>query len=144
MKVLLINGEQALIDKHQYFPFTYKISDLDEVNIINFPSTKSVMLPRNTVNDDLFGNIAEITRTNFGYDDGQSRVSFNQFKKANYTLMYFSEIVSEGILRIVNITNTYYEVELYDKAIELLEELEDVELNEMNIIRSEEHTSELQ
>ena len=134
MKVLLINGEQALIDKHQYFPFTYKISDLEEVNIINFPSTKSVMLPRNTVNDDLFGNIAEITRTNFGYDDGQSRVSFNQFKKANYTLMYFSEIVSEGILRIVNITNTYYEVELYDKAIELLEELEDIELNEMNII----------
>ena len=134
MKQLIINGKLALIDIDQYFPFTYKVSDLEEVNIINFPSTKSVTLPRNTQNDELFGHIAEITRINYGYEDNNSGVSFNQFKKAQYTLLNNSEVVSEGILRIVNITNDSYEVELYDGAIELLEDLEDKYLNELEII----------
>lgn len=134
MKQLIINGDLALIDVNQYFPFTYKVSDLEEINIINFPSTKSVMLPRNTQNDELFGHIAEISRVNYGYADGGSGVSFNQFKKANYTLLNNSEIVSEGLLRIVNITRDAYEVELYDESIELLEELEDKEISDLTII----------
>lgn len=134
MKQLIINGELAFIDKDQYFPFTYKISDLEEINIINFPSTKSIMLPRNTQNDEIFGHIAEITRNNYGFSDNQSGVSFNQIKKANYELKNNSEMVSEGIVRIVNITHSHYEVELYDKAIEVLEELEDKEINDLEII----------
>jgi hypothetical protein len=134
MKQLIINGNLALIDINQYFPFTYKISDLEEINIINFPSTKTVELPRNSQNDEIFGHIAEITRINYGYEDNNSGVSFNQFKKAQYVLLNNSVVVSEGILRIVNITNDKYEVELYDLAIELLEELEDKQLNELEII----------
>ena len=134
MKQLIINGNLALIDINQYFPFTYKISDLEEINIINFPSTKTVELPRNSQNDEIFGHIAEITRINYGYEDNKSGISFNQFKKAEYTLLNNSEVVSEGILRIVNITNDNYEVELYDNAIELLEDLEDKYLNGLDII----------
>ena len=134
MKRLLINGKLAVIEADQYFPFTYKISDLEDINIVNFPSTKSFMLPRNTQNDDLFGHIAEITRLNFGYENNLSGVSFNQFKKATYELQYGSKTISEGILRIVNITEDNYEVELYDRAIELLEELEDRELKDLKII----------
>ena len=134
MKQLIINGDLCLINDEQYFPFTYKISDLEEINIINFPSTKTVELPRNSQNDEIFGHIAEITRINYGYEDNKSGISFNQFKKAEYTLLNNSEVVSEGILRIVNITNDNYEVELYDGAIELLEDLEDKYLNELEII----------
>lgn len=134
MKQLIINGDLCLINDSQYFPFTYKISDLEEINIINFPSTKTVELPRNSQNDEIFGHIAEITRINYGYEDNKSGISFNQFKKAEYTLLNNSEVVSEGILRIVNITNDSYEVELYDNAINLLEDLEDKYLNELEII----------
>ncbi len=134
MKQLIINGDLCLINDSQYFPFTYKISDLEEINIINFPSTKTVELPRNSQNDEIFGHIAEITRINYGYEDNKSGISFNQFKKAEYTLLNNSEVVSEGILRIVNITNDNYEVELYDNAINLLEDLEDKYLNELEII----------
>ena len=134
MKQLIINGDLCLINDSQYFPFTYKVSDLEEINIINFPSTKTVELPRNSQNDEIFGHIAEITRINYGYEDNKSGISFNQFKKAEYTLLNNSEVVSEGILRIVNITNDNYEVELYDNAINLLEDLEDKYLNELEII----------
>jgi len=65
MKQLIINGDLCLINDSQYFPFTYKISDLEEINIINFPSTKTVELPRNSQNDEIFGHIAEITRINY-------------------------------------------------------------------------------
>lgn len=133
MKRLLINGKLAVIEADQYFPFTYKISDLEDINIVNFPSTKSFMLPRNTQNDDLFGHIAEITRLNYGYEDNKSGVSFNQFKKATYELLSDSQIISKGLVRIVNITNDFYEVELYDQAIDLLEELEDKEISELTI-----------
>ena len=134
MKQLIINGNLCFINDSQYFPFTYKISDLEEINIINFPSTKTVELPRNSQNDEIFGHIAEITRINYGYEDNKSGISFNQFKKAEYTLLNNSEVVSEGILRIVNITNDNYEVELYDNTINLLEDLEDKYLNELEII----------
>ena len=99
MKQLIINGELAFIDKDQYFPFTYKISDLEEINIINFPSTKSIMLPRNTQNDEIFGHIAEITRNNYGFSDNQSGVSFNQIKKASYEFPHLASNLSEELYK---------------------------------------------
>lgn len=125
MKKLIINGEIAIIEAEQYFPFTYKLSDLEEINVINFPSTKSVILPRGTQNDEIFGHIAEITRLNTYGEDNKVGVSFNQFKKGQYELLNGSELVSKGIIRIVNITEEGYEIELYDQAIELLEILEE-------------------
>lgn len=135
MKRLLINGYTAVIEEDTYFPFTYKLSDLEEINIINFPSTKAIMLPRGTQNDDIFGYIAEITRTNdrYSYSDNAVGVSFNQFKKGNYELFNNAELISKGIIRIVNITDSYYEIELYDKAIEMLEMFEDKSINDLQI-----------
>lgn len=134
MKALYINGLQAVIEVNQYFPFTYKLSDLEEINIINFPSTKSILLPRNLQNDELFGHIAEITRNNYGYEDNLIGISFNQFKRAGYELYNNSELISEGIIRIVGITDDAYEIELYDLAIELLETYDNTLLNELSLI----------
>ena len=134
MKKLIINNEVVVIDADQYFPFTYKLSDLEEINIINFPSTKSVILPRNTQNDNIFGHIAEITRVNTYGEDNKVGISFNQFKKGTYELLNGSETVSKGIIRIVNITEEGYEIELYDQAIELLETFEDKNIEDLIII----------
>lgn len=134
MKELLINGKAVTMDIDTYFPFTYKISTLDEVNIINFPSTKSIQLPRTIINDEIFGHIAEVTRTNYAYSNNKVGVSFNQLKKGTYELIDNNVTISKGIIRIVNITVDEYEIELYDQAIELLEILEDKTLNDLVII----------
>ena len=134
MKQLFINGEQVIMDSDQYFPFTYKLSDLEEINLINFPSTKSIMIPKTIRNDDIFGHIAEITRLTYGYEDSKVGVSFNQFKKGQYELLDNNVVISKGIIRIVNITDDEYEIELYDQAIELLEILEDKNLDQLTII----------
>ena len=134
MKQLLINGQEVTMDVNTYFPFTYKLSSLDDVNIINFPSTKSINLPRTLVNDEIFGHIAEVTRTNYSFADNKVGVSFNQIKKGQYELIDNNKTISKGIIRIVNVTKDEYEIELYDQAIELLETLEDKYLNELTII----------
>lgn len=134
MKQLLINGQEVTMDVNTYFPFTYKLSSLDDVNVINFPSTKSINLPRTLVNDEIFGHIAEVTRQNYSFADNKVGVSFNQIKKGKYELIDNNKTISKGIIRIVNVTKDEYEIELYDQAIELLETLEDKYLNELTII----------
>lgn len=59
-----------------YFPFTHTISDLETVNIIGVPSSKTISIPRSQQNDELFGYLCDITRDNFGYEDGKVGVSF--------------------------------------------------------------------
>ena len=41
MKQLFIENKKVLLDENTYFPFTYKISDLENVNIINLPKSKT-------------------------------------------------------------------------------------------------------
>lgn len=123
MKELYINNIKALIPQDTYFPFTYKISDLEEINIINFPSSKTVSIPRNSQNDYIFGYVAEITRKNMSSLDNLSSISFNQIKKATYELYNDSQLISTGLIVITNITTDNYEVELYDGIIDKLEQL---------------------
>lgn len=124
MKQLYINNKRVIIAEDTYFPFTHTISDLENVNVIGIPSSKSITIPRCPQNDEIFGYIAEITRINSDSTDNFIGVSFNQIKKCNYILYNNSEIISEGLILIDNITESEYSITLYDKMIEKLELLE--------------------
>jgi len=123
MKELYINNKRVILNGDESFPFSYKISDLENIDIINLPSSKTVQLPRCQHNDDIFGYIADITRTNVGFTDDLISVSFNQIKKATYELISNSEIVSSGLLVLSNILEDSYECTLYDKTIEILTDI---------------------
>lgn len=121
MKSLYINNKRVVLDSDTYFPFTRKVSVLDDFNIIGLPSSKSVLIKRCQQNDEIFGYIAEITRYAIDNTDNLIGVSFSQISKTSYTLLDDSEVISEGIIVITNITEEGYEVELYDKIIDLIE-----------------------
>lgn len=121
MKQLYLNNKRVVLNPDTYFPFTQKVSVLDDFTIIGMPASKTVTLPRCQENDEIFGYIAEITRIVSASSDNLIGVSFNQIRKVSYKLYSNSDIISEGIIRIVNITNDGYEIELYDKVIDLIE-----------------------
>lgn len=133
----LINGNRRIqIDDSTYFPFTQKINDMENVDIIGMPASKTISIPRCPQNDEFFGYIGENNRINHDYNDEKLGVSFNQIKKCKYELMNGNEIVSTGIIQIDNITETDYEVTLYDILIDQIEQLSTVNLNDLDIITS--------
>ena len=136
MKSLYINNKRVALDSDTYFPFTRKVSVLDDFNIIGLPSSKTISLKRCQQNDEIFGYIAEITRYAIDNTDNLIGVSFSQIAKTSYTLMDDSEVISEGIIVITNITNDGYEIELYDKLIDLIETFgsEDGYLSELQLV----------
>ena len=133
MKQLYINNKRVIISEDSYFPFTYKVTDLENVDFINIPSSKTINIPINAQNNEIFGYICEITRQLYDATDNKVSVSFNQIKKATYQLFDDSQLVSEGLVVIDNITNTDYECTLYDVLIDLIESLEDQTLDELVI-----------
>lgn len=124
MKQLFIDKKRVIMGDDTYFPFTHLISDLENIDIIGLPSTKAVVIPRCVTNDEIFGHIADITRINFGTSDNKIGVSFNQIKQCEYALFDESVLISKGLILIDNITDTSYEITLYDYIIKKLEELE--------------------
>lgn len=133
MKTLIINDKLAVIEDSIYFPFTYTISDLDNINIINVPSSKQINIPRCNQNDEIFGSVGEMTRYNIGFSDNQSGIKFNQIKKCTYKLLSDSEIVSKGILEVVSATDKEYGIVLYDELLDALESYDKIYLKDIPV-----------
>ena len=123
MKQLFIENKKVLIDENTYFPFTYKISDLENVNIINLPKSKTVNIPRCPQNDEIFGHIGEITRINVNSNDNKIGISFNQIKKCEYKLCNESVVIGTGLLIVNAVNDENYEIQLYDYLVKKLEEI---------------------
>lgn len=133
MVQLYINEQLAIIDENIYFPFTKKVIDFENPTLINFEGSKTITLKRCVENDDIFGNIAEITRLTYGFEDDKSSILFNQLKKITYKLLDDGILISEGIIQITNITETNYEIELYDNIINIIESFEQTKLSDLDI-----------
>ena len=124
MKQLFIENKKVLLDENTYFPFTYKISDLENVNIINLPKSKTINIPRCPQNDEIFGHIGEITRINVNSNDNKIGISFNQIKKCEYKLCNESVVIGTGLLIVNAVNEKNYEIQLYDYLVKKLEEIE--------------------
>lgn len=150
MKQLYLNNKRAIIDDETYFPFTQKVGDMEDISIIGLVSTKSVDIPRCTINDDILGYVGQITRVVTNYTtDNLIGISFNQTKKCTYTLYDNGRVISSGIIKIINITELSYTIEFYDELIEKIETLRGDEetgegyLNELDLILSDNSTFSL-
>lgn len=124
MKLLYLNNKRLVISDDIYFPFNQKVSDLEDISIIGLMASKSVSIPRCQINDEIFGYVGQINRVVINDQDNKIGISFNQTKKAKYILYNNSSKISEGIIKITNITEKEYTIELYDKLIELLTDFE--------------------
>jgi len=141
MKSLYINNKRVILDsENTYFPFSYKISDLENINIIGVPVSKTIEIPRIVNNDEIFGYIGELTRIVVGDTNNLIGISFNQTKKAFYKLYDDNEIISEGTLIVTDVNDSTYSISLFDILIEKLESINgnsdtgEGYLNELDII----------
>lgn len=140
-KALYINDKRVIIDsENTYFPFSYKVNDLEDVSLINLPTSKIVEIPRCPANDEIFGYIGELTRMSVGYDDNLIGISFNQTKKATYELYNDSELVSAGLITVVDINEINYNVTLSDTVIDKLESLSEVYLRDIQLLNKQNNT----
>lgn len=136
-KQLYINDKRVFIDEEKtYFPFSYTINDLETVNVINIPGSKTIEIPRCPVNDEIFGYIGEFSRITISSDDDKANIMFNQTKKCYYKLYSDSELVSNGLVIVTSLTPNTFEIQLKDELMDKLEELNDVYLNELDIYNS--------
>lgn len=123
MKQLYINDNRLVMSDDTYFPFTQKVSDLEDISIIGLLATKSINIPRCQINDEIFGYVGQLNRIVVDDTDNKIGISFNQSRKIEYKLYNNSVIISEGIVKIVGVNEEEYIIELYDKVVELLEDL---------------------
>lgn len=122
---LFIENKQVFIDDTVRFPFSHKINDLENFDVIGLEKSKTISIKRVSQNDEIFGYLGDIQRLTFNYDDDhKTSVSYNQTKQISYTLTDDGETVSNGKVIIENITNDNYELTLYDDLIFMLETLE--------------------
>ena len=138
MKELYINDKRVVLAEDTYFPFQQKVSSLDDFTIIGIPSSKTINIPVCVDNDEIFGHIASITRHTASNSNDLIGISFNQTKRVGYKLYDNSQIISEGIIIINNITNTDYEIQLFDKLTDLIEEFSEVDMDTLNLIINDE------
>lgn len=143
MKELYLNNKRLMMSDDTYFPFTQTVSNLEDFSIIGLLASKTISIPRTQQNDEIFGYIGQLNRIAVDDQDNQIGISFNQTKKANYQLYNNSVLISEGILTITGVNDNEYQIELWDKLVELIESLEGDKitgqgfLNNLDIIKSD-------
>lgn len=137
MVQLYINNRQVIVDENIYFPFSKKVIDFENPILINFEGSKTITIKRCVENDDIFGNIVEITRVTYGFENDKSNILFNQLKKVKYELYNDGEFISSGIVKITSITETEYEIELYDNIINVIESFEETKLSDLDIYEND-------
>lgn len=123
MKQLYLNDKRVVLNPDTYFPFEQKVSSLDDFTITGIPVSKTINIPRCNENDEIMGYLCNITKNNISFTDNKIGISINQIKRIPYKLFNNSNLISEGIVKILNITEEFYEIELYDKLIDILETL---------------------
>lgn len=113
---LYINDLLVDLDDSVSFPITYSIEDIINPTVIKTPYSKTVSLPNTANNNKIFGFYFKVDKQLTNLD-----ISPNQ--RIPYILMWGSTLIMKGYLRLTNITNNRYEVNLYSDTGEMLRKL---------------------
>lgn len=107
---LYINGKRVDFSTTPDVFYTYKVTDLTNPTAIKNSYSKSITIPGTPSNNDLFGHIWNVERT-------QSEVNFNASKKAEFQLFVNGNLYESGYVRLYEATITdkqiYYSITLY-------------------------------
>ena len=84
--------------------FTYNIDDVKDFSARNTNFSKTIVLPGNATNNQLFGNIFEFGSANF-YDASTDNVgyNFNASKSASCVILVDKIQVFKGVIRLLEI-----------------------------------------
>ena len=117
--------------------FTFSVADVSDIERRNTSYSKTITLPNTAKNQQLFGNIFDISVNNDYYEeDVNIGVNFNPAKQAKAQIFLDNVKIFDGVLRMSRINSIegeiIYEVNMFGRLRDILHELGDKTLDELN------------
>jgi hypothetical protein len=117
--------------------FTFSVSDISDIERRNTSYSKTITLPSTSKNQQLFGNIFDISVNNDFYEeDVNIGVNFNPAKQAQAQIFLDNVKIFDGVLRMMKINSLegdiIYEVNVFGRLRDILHELGDKTLADLN------------
>ena len=117
--------------------FTYSVADVTDIERRNTSYSKTITLPSTSRNQNLFGNIFDISVSNDIYpEDVNIGQNFNPAKQAQAQIFLDNVKIFDGVLRMIKINNLAgditYEVNMFGRLRDILHELGDKTLADLD------------
>lgn len=117
--------------------FTYSVADVTDIERRNTSYSKTITLPSTSKNQNLFGNIFDISVSNDIYpEDVNIGQNFNPAKQAQAQIFLDNVKIFDGVLRMMKINNLAgeitYEVNMFGRLRDILHELGDKTLADLD------------
>jgi len=117
--------------------FTFSVSDISDIERRNTAYSKTITLPSTAKNQQLFGNIFDISVNNDFYaEDANIGVNFNPAKQAKAQIFLDNVKIFDGVLRMMKINSLegdiVYEVNVFGRLRDILHELGDKTLADLD------------
>jgi hypothetical protein len=117
--------------------FTFSVSDISDIERRNTAYSKTITLPSTAKNQQLFGNIFDISVNNDFYaEDANIGVNFNPAKQAQAQIFLDNVKIFDGVLRMMKINSLegdiVYEVNVFGRLRDILHELGDKTLADLD------------
>jgi len=117
--------------------FTFSVADVSDIERRNTSYSKTLTLPSTAKNQQLFGNIFDISVNNDYYEeDVNIGVNFNPAKQAKAQIFLDNVKIFDGVLRMMKINSKagdiVYEVNMFGRLLDILLELGDKSLADLN------------
>jgi hypothetical protein len=117
--------------------FTFSVADVTDIERRNTSYSKTITLPNTAKNQQLFGNIFDISVNNeFYIDDVNIGSNFNPAKQAKAQIFLDNVKIFDGVMRMMKINSVegdiMYEVNMFGRLRDILHELGDKTLADLN------------
>lgn len=117
--------------------FTYSVADVTDIERRNTSYSKTITLPSTSKNQNLFGNIFDISVNNDYYEeDVNIGVNFNPAKQAKAQIFLDNVKIFDGVIRMMKINSRSgditYEVNVFGRLRDILHSLGDLTLADLN------------
>ena len=116
--------------------FTFSVADITDIERRNTSFSKTLTLPSTARNQQLFGNIFDISVSNDIFEGSNIGQNFNPARQAKTQIFLDNVKIYDGVMRMMKINNLegniVYEVNMFGRLRDILHELGDLTLADLD------------
>jgi hypothetical protein len=116
--------------------FTFSVADISDIERRNTSFSKTLTLPSTSKNQQLFGNIFDISVSNDIFEGSNIGQNFNPARQAKTQIFLDNVKIYDGVMRMMKINNVegniVYEVNMFGRLRDILHELGDKTLADLD------------
>jgi hypothetical protein len=133
---LYIEGIEADTLGYIDVEFTFSVADISDIERRNTSFSKTLTLPSTAKNQQLFGNIFDISVSNDIFEGPNIGQNFNPARQAKTQIFLDNVKIYDGVMRMMKINNVegniVYEVNMFGRLRDILHELGDKTLADLD------------